>query len=447
MGRKRKILIGKIGAIVCVVPVLLLAHSGGPEPRSVSAPGDPANGCAQAGCHTGTAVNSATGSVALTFPNGLTYTPGEKQRIKVKVTDSSATTRTYGFQASARLVSNESRGQAGTFSSLGAGVFVQCEDGGNKPAGGCRATVPLEFIQHEFPNPAGTWEFDWTPPLTNVGNVHFYVAGNAANNNGQNTGDKIFLANYILTPGAAVAKPTISGVVNGANFAPGIVSGSWTTLTGKFNTASNRVWKTTGSDNEIINGVLPKSLDGISVKINNKDAAVYFISDTQLNVQAPSDVALGPVPVSVTAGGVASDNFTANLVSEQPGFFMFPNNYVAAVRADGAFIAKPGLFGAALTTIPAKPGDILLLFGTGFGPTSPAVPAGSIFAGAAALVARTTMTIGGIDSPVAFGGIVGAGLYQFNITVPAAAANGDQPIVATINGQKTQSTALITIQR
>ncbi len=447
MEKNRKILFGKFAAILCVVPVLLLAHSGGPAPRSVSAPGDPANGCAQAGCHTGTAVNSATGSVSLTFPNGLTYTPGAKQRIKVKVTDSSATTRVYGFQASARLVSNEARGMAGTFTSLGAGIFVQCEDGGNKPATGCRASVPLEFIQHEFPSNTGEWEFDWTPPATNVGNVHLYVAGNAANNNGQNTGDKIFLANYILTPGAAVVKPTISGVVNGASFASGIVSGSWVTLNGKFNTASNRVWKTTGPESEIVNGVLPKSLDGISVKINNKDASIYYISDSQLNIQAPSDTALGPVAVTVTSGGVTSDSFTGNLVSEQPGFFMFPSNYVAAVLSDGAFIAKAGLFGASLITIPAKPLDVLLLFGTGFGATSPAVPAGSVYSSAAPLVGRVTVRIANIDCPVAFGGLTGAGLYQFNITVPATVPNGDQPIEASINGQKTQSSALITILR
>ena len=47
---------------------------------------------------------------------------------------------------------------------------------------------------------------------------------------------------------------------------------------------------------EIVNGELPVSLDGTSVTVNGKAAAVEYISPGQLNVQLPDDTALGPVP-------------------------------------------------------------------------------------------------------------------------------------------------------
>ena len=46
---------------------------------------------------------------------------------------------------------------------------------------------------------------------------------------------------------------------------------------------------------------------------------------------------------------------------------------------------------------------------------------------------------------VAFAGIVGAGLFQFNVVVPNA-ASGDQPLVATVGGVSTPSNIFITLQ-
>ena len=435
--------IGKIAAVLVSLPLLVWAFSSGPDAKSTAAPGDNSPlSCAAAGCHTGTALNAGGGNVALTFPNGLTYTPGQTQRVRVTITDSTA--RVYGFQATSRLQSNLSRGQAGTFTKVNNNYDILCENGALRNGPTCPATAPLEYIEHNTPNRTGNFfEFDWTPPATDVGPIMFYVSGNAANGNGADTGDKIYTTTALLAPGTGggAPKPTISGVSNGASFVSGIVSGSWTTITGKFGTSSNRTWK---SDSEIIAGKLPLSLDGISVKINNKDAAVYYISDGQLNVQAPTDSALGPVAVTVTTANGTSDQFTANLIAEQPGFFMFPQNYVAAVRSDGAFIGKSGLF-IGLATVPAKPVDVLLLFGTGFGATNPAVPAGSVYSSAAPTTRTVTIQIAGIDCPVAFAGLTGAGLYQMNVTIPAAVPNGDQPIVASINGQRTQTGALITI--
>ena len=58
-----------------------------------------------------------------------------------------------------------------------------------------------------------------------------------------------------------------------------------------------------------------------------------------------------------------------------PAFFPWPNNQVVATRQDFSLAAKNGTFAGA-TTVPAKPGDVIILWGTGFGPPIPAAPAG-----------------------------------------------------------------------
>src|SRR5690348_266905 len=96
--RNSKIVAAKIAVGLAVIPVLLLAHALGPDPRHTGAPGDQT--CAMSGCHLGTQLNGGGGSVVLSSSAGTTYTPGQQQTFTLTVTDSKA--RVYGFQMSAR---------------------------------------------------------------------------------------------------------------------------------------------------------------------------------------------------------------------------------------------------------------------------------------------------------------------------------------------------------
>ena len=129
-------------AIFCgLIPAFLYSYATGPDPRYTGAPGD--STCAMAGCHTGTALNGGGGNVQLTSSAGLNYTPGQQQTLTITVTDSKA--KVYGFQASARVDSNASKGQAGDFTA-GAQQLVICDNGRTKAASGCAATSPVQFI-------------------------------------------------------------------------------------------------------------------------------------------------------------------------------------------------------------------------------------------------------------------------------------------------------------
>jgi uncharacterized protein (TIGR03437 family) len=439
---------GRLVTILVALPMLVFAYDSGPDPNSEGGPGGPAASCTQSGCHTGTAINAGGGKVELQFPDGLSYTPGQKQRIKVVITDTSATTRAYGYQVSARLASNETRGQAGTFSTVGSGQVIICQSGSTRPAAGaCPASNPLEFIEHSRPSTVNTIEFDWTPPAAaSAGNVRFYVAGNAANLNGQNTGDKIYTANYTLTPKAVTSNgPAItptSGVTNGASFAPGVVSGSWTTVFGTNLSSSTRDWS--GAIDAA--GNFPTALDGVSVTIDGKPAFIYYASPNQLNIQAPDlGGKTGPVPVIVKTAAGESAAYSAIAAKELPGLFTYSlggKTYPAAVRLDAVVVGPPNTAGV----IPAKPGEMILFFGTGFGPTNPAVASGKVFSGAAPLVDNVLMRIGGTSVTPAFAGLSSSGLYQFNVTIPNL-ANGEHAVEMTINSVSIPTGIVLAVQR
>jgi uncharacterized protein (TIGR03437 family) len=191
-------------------------------------------------------------------------------------------------------------------------------------------------------------------------------------------------------------------------------------------------------------------LDGTQVRINGRLAAVNYISPTQINVQSPDDTAVGPVSIEVVQGGISSGVFNAELRAFAPGLFTFApvgKAYIAAVHLDGTLIGKPGLFGGSVTTRPVKSGDVISLFGTGFGPTNPAVPSGRFFSGAAELTGGVTVRFNGVPATPSFAGLSGAGLNQINVSIPGGLPNGDVAVVAEIGGQTTQAAVLVTVQQ
>jgi uncharacterized protein (TIGR03437 family) len=234
--------------------------------------------------------------------------------------------------------------------------------------------------------------------------------------------------------------PVITGVVNGANFLPGIAASSWVTIQGSNLSSTTRAWR----DSDFVNGKLPTQLDGVSATVNGKAAFVYYVSPTQLNVLAPDDTATGPVPVQVTNAGGPGNSFTANENAVSPAFFLFSPKYPAAVHTTGIYVGPAGLI-AGGNFAPAKPGETILLFGTGFGPTNPALPAGQLVTTAAPLVNSVTVKIGGKTATVPFSGLSGSGLDQLNVTIPSGLPDGDAALEVTVLGSSTQANLFLPI--
>src|SRR3954453_6821290 len=92
-----------------IAPAGVFAHSYGPAPRVTGAPGDNPRACTL--CHTGSALNSGSGSVKIVLQGVAFYIPGVRQRVTVQVADPGQ--RRWGFELTARLNSNLENGQAG----------------------------------------------------------------------------------------------------------------------------------------------------------------------------------------------------------------------------------------------------------------------------------------------------------------------------------------------
>ncbi len=238
---------------------------------------------------------------------------------------------------------------------------------------------------------------------------------------------------------------TSGGIVPVGSAVATIQSGEWVSIYGANLASSTVAW----------NGSFPTSLGGTSVTINGTSAYLSFVSIGQINVQAPTDTATGIVPVVVkTTGGSATA--TVTLAQFAPSFFMLDAKHVAGliVRSDGSGAYGGGTYdiigptGISLgyPTVAAEAGDIVELYGTGFGPTNPPVPAGQAFFGAAPTTDPVTPSINGISVTPSFAGLSGAGLYQINLTIPAGLGTGDVSLVATVGGRQTPPNVVISLQ-
>jgi uncharacterized protein (TIGR03437 family) len=157
---------------------------------------------------------------------------------------------------------------------------------------------------------------------------------------------------------------------------------------------------------------LPVALDGAGVTIGGIRAPLVYVSPNQINAQAPVELGAGVQTVVVDNGAGPSAALSVNVVAMAPAIFFSP---VAAVL-------KNSNFSLISASNPARAGDVLLVFATGLGQTTPSIPTGVLTANdTLARTAAVTATIGGKPATVVYSiaspGF--AGLYQVAVTVPA----------------------------
>lgn len=269
-----------------------------------------------------------------------------------------------------------------------------------------------------------------------------YVTSDALYNDGSPVPQVTLAAmdGILLQRQTGVAAPAshVNSAVNAASFQPTIASGAFVSIAGTGFGSSSRSW--TSSD--FPNSSLPISLDGISVTINGKAAYVAYTSPTQIIAIAPDDDTIGQVPVQVTTPQGAS--YTGNVLKQKssPGLFTYQSgttSYAAAVHRDGTLVAPAGSFSR-----PAVAGEVIEVFGTGFGATSPVASTSQLISQPAATAFPVTMTIGGAAAEVQWAGLVSPGLYQLSVKIPDL-ATGDQPVQTSISGFQSPAAPMLSI--
>lgn len=244
--------------------------------------------------------------------------------------------------------------------------------------------------------------------------------------------------------GSIQAAPIItsSSVGNGASGANIIAPNTWISIFGANLAATTRNWTT----KDFVNGKLPNALDGVSVMVNGKPAYVYYVSPKQIDALCPVETSPGaPVSVQVSSNGLAGNTASVPDMPYSPAMFFFKVPYIAAVHSDNVTPIGPTTLFPNLST-PAKAGESIVIYATGFGDTAPEVPDGSVTTGKLNLATPATVLIGGNPAQVVFAGVTAPGIYQFNVTVPSSTPSGDNPVQIMIGSFSTPSGAMITVQ-
>jgi len=170
---------------------------------------------------------------------------------------------------------------------------------------------------------------------------------------------------------------------------------------------------------DIAGGMLPTVLGttGVRVLINNIPADIYYVSPGQVNLLIPTSLVPGPVMLQLVVDGLAGPAIPILLESAAPSLFQLDAATVLAVHLDGSTITA---------TSPAQPGEVVVLFASGLGPTNPAAIPNQIPQQAASVtpISSFAMTINGAavnPQQILYAGVVPtfAGLFQINVQLPA----------------------------
>ena len=134
-------------------------------------------------CHNEYAANSGTGSVVISTNIPVSgYELNTTYQISVIVSQVGKTL--FGFDLEAL---------SGT---ANAGTFIITNSNESQTRTKIVNTVTRNNVVHVsdggLANDTKTFTFNWTSPATNAGNITFYATGNAANNDGNTTGDNIY---------------------------------------------------------------------------------------------------------------------------------------------------------------------------------------------------------------------------------------------------------------
>ncbi|MDA0206347.1 MAG: hypothetical protein O3A53_15700 [Acidobacteria bacterium] len=210
-------------------------------------------------------------------------------------------------------------------------------------------------------------------------------------------------------------------------------------------------------------GRIATVMDGNCIEVAGERAPIYALTPNQANIQIPATTPLGPVSVVFVrnCGTLAFSRSEVEMVTVEqatPGFFLYspiaPAGRIAArFNEDSVIVAGAG----ALTdefgpSRPAQIGDIILLFGTGWGETEAALDTGELAVGAAQVLpaANGQVTFGGIPlapEDVLYVGVTpgAAGLFQLAIRVPQTTTAGNKRVALTVYGKSTPNGPVVPV--
>jgi uncharacterized protein (TIGR03437 family) len=205
------------------------------------------------------------------------------------------------------------------------------------------------------------------------------------------------------------------GVLNNASYAGGnspVAPGSIAAVFGKYlNDGPAALSPRLTVDNK-----LSTSLGGTQASVSGTAAPIFYSTFGQIGIQIPAELAgQTSASVQVTVGGKTSVSRTVAISPAAPGIFtanQFGSGPAAMLHQDNITPVT--------AANPAQPGETVVLYGTGFGATDPALGTGALSGGNR--VPNPAVTVDGAPVAVGFAGRAPGfvGLDQLNLVLPSS---------------------------
>ena len=293
---------------------------------------------------------------------------------------------------------------------------------------------PAQSLTYNASN--GMWTTAWSPPSTAPSTISVQLTATGFNGATPAAGQSdTFVAS--LTPGARVPLVSAGGVVSAASSQADVPIG----VGGLVAIYGSQM--VDGNSGQAATVPLPNALNGTQVLLENQPVPILYASGTQINVQVPYETNVNvPQHLVVQRNGAVSGAFSIQVASVQPAIFLQnAAGQGAIVNSATNVVATPAN--------PVKAGqDVITIYCTGLGPTSPVVPTGAAATQPSYITTPgITATIGGRNATLYYAGLTPGfpGLYQINALVPAGVSGNAVPVIVTLAGQ-VSPTATIAVQ-
>jgi uncharacterized protein (TIGR03437 family) len=244
--------------------------------------------------------------------------------------------------------------------------------------------------------------------------------------------------------------PTISRVVNAASYLGSSISPG-ELITVFASDANHPIGPSTPMGLQLDStGKVATTLGGVQVLVNGLACPLTYVSSTQVNAVVPYEVALfltGNVLVKYL--GQSSNGVPVNIVTTAPGIYTLNSSGTgpaAALNSNNSVNAPNN---------PAARGDVVVLYLTGEGQTSPAGVTGKVTVANAtppytpAPLLPIGITIGGQAANYIFAGEapgIVSGVLQLNVVIPTTISAGDVPLVVSIGGNPSQAGVTVSVK-
>jgi len=256
---------------------------------------------------------------------------------------------------------------------------------------------------------------------------------------------------------SAAGIPTISqgGIVNIGNFQPGpeaigdivaVFGDQFTNLASAFTVNPSPP-------------PLQTTLGNVQVLVNGSPAPLYYVSRQQINFQMPYETSVAQIAtVQIVNTGTAGNIRSVQAETSNPHILVWApaqasGGYGIIVNADDNTLSLPATdTGLGRSTRPSRPGDVITIYCTGLGQTTPSAQDGQAASSSPLMnTAPVTVAFSSGGAPVtaksSFAGLTPTlvGLYQVNVTIPSNVPTGTSVSLSITLGASTSNVVNIPI--